>query len=249
MITRSRRALALHILVCAAILRAVPAFGACDPVGKLEFGPFDYRAAPPDKLHIVEAYHFNADVEQLRKGQSTTNIGEDLEFVLRYFPNHSRALNSMMKLGKREKTDKPRGNRDSIECWFERATKFVPGDGTVNLLYALWLVHAGKKSEATEQLALARGGDSNNANYAYNLGLGFLEVGDYESALEFAHKAYALGYPLPGLRDRLIRAKKWRDAVPPASTAEASTGAAPSVVPLPERHNAAEPNGAKGPGR
>lgn len=220
MMTRPRLTVALRTLVCVAALQGAPAFGACDPVGRLEFGPFDYRVAPPDKLRIVEGYHFNSDVEQLRKGQSTTNIGEDLEFVLRYFPNHSRALNSMMKLGKREKTDKPRGNRDTIECWFERAIKFVPGDGTVNLLYALWLVHTGHKSAATEQLALARGAATDNANYAYNLGLGFLEVGDYESALEFAHKAYALGYPLPGLRDRLTRLNKWRpapDPVPPAS--------------------------------
>jgi tetratricopeptide (TPR) repeat protein len=206
------------VLLLMALAHPPLALAACDPVGQLEFGPFDYRLAPPDKLRIVESYHFNADVEQLRKGQSTVNIGEDLEFVLRYFPNHSRALNSMIKLGKRERTDRPRGNRDSIDCWFERATNFAPEDGTVNLLFGLWLVQQGKKTAAAEQLKRARTSAAGNVNAAYNLGLAFLEIGDYESALEFAHIAYGLGHPLPGLRDRLTRANKWRPAPesPPA---------------------------------
>ncbi len=187
----------------------------CSPVGKLETGPHDYRAPPPDVLFRVEKFHYNADVENIRKGLSTVNIGEDLEFVLRYFPNHSRALNSMLKLGIREKTNRPRGNKDTIDCWFQRATTFRPDDGTVNLLYGLWLISRGERKQAQEQLERARTSmPKGNANYVYNLGLAYFEVGQYDRSLEAAHAAYALGYPLPGLRTKLEKAGKWRPPSP-----------------------------------
>jgi tetratricopeptide (TPR) repeat protein len=46
-------------------------------------------------------------------------------------------------------------------------------------------------------------------NVHYNLGLAYFELKDYDQALEHAKRAYALGHPLPGLRDKLKRAGKW----------------------------------------
>ncbi len=197
----------------------------CVPFTGLEFGPLDYRSPHPAELRRVELFHYNKDVELLRKGQSSVNIGEDLEFVLRYFPNHVRALNSMMQLGKREKTNRPRGNRDTIDCWFQRARVFRPDDGMVSLIYALWLVHRGDKSAAIAELEAARASTvETTGTFEYNLGLAYLEVGDYEKALQAAHKAYALGYSLPGLRNRLTRAGKWQDPPSPPPSPEKVPG-------------------------
>ena len=54
--------------------------------------------------------------------------------------------------------------------------------------------------------------EGKSAEIHYNLGLIYLELGDADRALEQAHAAYALGYPLPGLRNRLQRMGKWRPA-------------------------------------
>lgn len=234
---RCRGAFAWRCLRLAGLLLlSAPAWAAtavdlgCPPVGRLEFGPYDYRAAPPEYLKRVENFHFNADVETLRKGQSSVNIGEDLEFVLRYFPNHSRALSSLVQLAKRENTNKPRGSHDTVDCWFERASAFVPDDGAVHLLYAIWLVQRGDKPGATRELASAASSGRGDANFVYNLGLVYLDVGDFDSSLAAAHRAYAMGYPLPGLRDRLKRAGKWRPP-PEGAAGDNSTPAGAAAPP------------------
>jgi tetratricopeptide (TPR) repeat protein len=48
------------------------------------------------------------------------------------------------------------------------------------------------------------GGGSAEINYF--LGLVLVDLKDYAGAREYARKAYTLGYPLPGLRDKLARA-------------------------------------------
>ena len=73
------------------------------------YGPFDYTNPEHvrDKLPIVEQYHFSADVEALRdtmhNGSGT--IGAHLWYVIRSFPNHHRALNSMAELWRRNRKE------------------------------------------------------------------------------------------------------------------------------------------------
>lgn len=50
----------------------------------VDFGPFDYRAAPLAKLHTVEKYHFTSNVENLQRGESGSGLGTDIAFTLRY---------------------------------------------------------------------------------------------------------------------------------------------------------------------
>lgn len=52
----------------------------------------------------------------------------------------------------------------------------------------------------------------------YNLGLILLEIGDVNGALEQAHIAYAAGYPLPGLKNKLKRLGRWVDTVEKQTT-------------------------------
>ncbi len=72
-------------------------------------------------------------------------------------------------------------------------------------------MRSGKKSEAVAKLEQAASLDQTNANIQYNLGLAYFDVANYEASLESAKRAYAAGFPLPGLRDKLKRVGKWRD--------------------------------------
>ena len=60
------------------------------------FGPFDYRTERGYNLDVVESYHFTPPVEALIRGSSGT-IGGDLDYTLRAFPNHDRALNATIR--------------------------------------------------------------------------------------------------------------------------------------------------------
>ena len=50
-----------------------------------------------------------------------------------------------------------------------------------------------------------------DANVAYNLGLIYVDLKDYENAREYAKRAYDGGFPLPGLRQKLVQAGQWRE--------------------------------------
>lgn len=178
------------------------------------YGPFDYRT---DRTHlgVVETYHFNADVEQLRRGLSAM-IGGDLNYTLRAFPNHHRALMSMVRLSARDKTTKPPGLGFSVDCFLLRAETFRPDDAMVKVIYGIYLLNQGQTGPAVGKLEAARDLGVESPNVYYNLGLAYLAAGYPDKALTSAHKAYQLGFPLPGLRDKLKRAGKWRDPPPAA---------------------------------
>lgn len=206
---------ALSSAVAAAAVALFGVVGAAwsmdEDCGRLEnsFGPFDYRTFK--ERDVVEKFHFTPRVENLRGGQTSSTPSGDLSYTLRAMPNHHRALIAMMRLGEKEKTPKPQDSPYSIACWFERAEAFQPGDAIVKGLYGVYLVRADKPREGAAKLQEARGMAGNNANIHYNLGLALIDLNRYDEALESAHKAYALGFPLPGLRDKLKRAGKWRD--------------------------------------
>lgn len=68
----------------------------------------------------------------------------------------------------------------------------------------------GNLSGAIELLEDARSyQDQPSAELSYMLGLYYLDAGRYEQARESATVAYRLGYPLPGLKNRLARAGHW----------------------------------------
>jgi tetratricopeptide (TPR) repeat protein len=173
-------------------------------------GPYDYRNATQQKRELIERFHFTESVETLRKGQSSVSIGADISYTLRVFPNHPRALNSMAELARMQKTDRPAGSPYTIECWFERAVRFRPEDGNVRLVYGIALLKSGQREEAIDQLKKADELVPHNANVHYNLGLAYFGGHDYEKAREHAKIAYKLGFPLPGLREMLERAKQWQ---------------------------------------
>ena len=174
---------------------------------KHNYGPFDYRY-DQSKLPIVEEYHFTPSVEQLTEGHSGY-VGGDLNYTLESFPNHPRALMAMIRLGERDRTDRPRGAQYTVECYLERAEAFAPDDGMVQLLYGIYLLTKGHPADALKRFQHAESLGPGSANLYYNMGLAYYRVKDYGKSLDYAHKAYALGFPLPGLKNMLERVGKW----------------------------------------
>jgi tetratricopeptide (TPR) repeat protein len=175
-----------------------------------QYGPWDYtnNGHRTEKLPIVENYHFTAGVRNLIKGE-TDLLGADIGYTLTAFPNHHIALAALSKLSIREKDVRPLKAPHSVECFFDRAIRFKPSDGIVRMIYGNYLVRVGRKSEAVEQLEVANKIAPDNANILYNLGLLHFNNKNYEEATMFAKQAYGLGFPLPGLRNKLKRAGKW----------------------------------------
>lgn len=198
---------------------------------KNAYGPFDYRISlGTERLKVVEEYHFNSDVENLRKGM-TGSFGGDISYTLRAFPNHHRALMSMIRLGVNVKSSKPPGAAYSIGCFLTRAEIFQPQDAMVKVIFGHYLLKQGQRVQALERLGAADVSESKDANVAYNLGLAYFDAGDFRKAVENAHAAYRMGFPLPGLRDKLKRAGKWKEAAPVVAQDKAVTEA-PDVAPV-----------------
>jgi len=175
------------------------------------FGPFDYRdpVARAQSLGIVETYHFTPEVESLSQARSGTIIG-DLDYTLRAFPNHHRALASLSRYVLNGGKILPGSRIPSAECYFKRAMAFQPEDAVVCMLYANHLARSGNRKSARDQYEAALRLDPNSPETNYNAGLFFVGEKEYERARSLAEVAYAGGYPLPGLKNLLIRAGEWR---------------------------------------
>lgn len=209
----------------------VAATAACaQACGSLEnaYGPWDYRKDRGEPLRLVESAHFNAQVESLIRGITTTNIGGDIHYTLKAFPNHHRALLSAMRLGERAKSDKPPGMLFTVECYFDRAIRWRPDDLTVRMIYAGWLNKRKRLEDASKQMAYVVAQAQDNPFTHYNAGLVYLELKDYDAALKQAHRAIELGFTRMELRDRLKAEGKWVDPQAGAASA-AEAGAVPAA--------------------
>lgn len=198
------------------------AFGA-EICGSLNnaYGPFDYRS-DKDKLPIVEGAHFTLEVETLKAGKSGS-LGGDIDYTLRAFPNHPRALLAMVRLGDKLKVERVPGAHYTVACFLDRAVRFRPDDATVRMIFGTYLAKRKKNELALEHLEVAEKNAIDNANVHYNLGLVYFDLGKYDQALRHAHAAYKLGFDLPGLRTKLEKAGKWKEPEPVQSDPETGT--------------------------
>ncbi len=174
------------------------------------FGPFDFRTISDYDKDLVERAHFTLEVESLLRGSSGA-LGQDLTYTLRAIPNHPRALLAISKLSLRTKDPKPHKAGLSIDCFFERGMRFQPNDPFPPVLYALHKIRAGRASEAPILLDRAAELANDDMNLHYNIGLGYAELRDWTKAKKHADIAYAAGFPLAGLRERLRQAGAWKD--------------------------------------
>ncbi len=175
------------------------------------YGPFDYinRHSLQEQLTVVESFHFTYDVENLIKGQSGSIAG-DLNYTLHAWPNHHRALVSLVRLSIRDKSTRFHGLKYPVECYFDRAIRMNATDAKVRSIYGGYLLQQGRNKEAIEQLDIAVNLEPDNATALYNLGLLHFKQKNYEKANNYAQRAYALDFPLPGLKNKLIAAGRWK---------------------------------------
>jgi tetratricopeptide (TPR) repeat protein len=207
----------LHICLLISLISFSPMLAAtkgiyCGELTGGHYGPFDYlnRFSLKEQLDIVEYMHFTPDIENLVKG-NTGPIAADLNYTLHAWPNHHRALTALAKLSIRDKTSRPSGAKYPVECYFDRAIRFKSDDGTVRMIYGGYLSKTGKPNQAIEQLEIAVKLLPDNAIAHYNLGILYLDKKEYSKAKIHAEKAYALDFPLPGLRNRLKKVGAWKD--------------------------------------
>lgn len=183
----------------------------CGPLVHNEIGGDYTNANDRRTLAVVEQFHFTPEVEHLIRGASG-KLGDDIGYTLDHFPNHHRALAAMARLALRDKTSQPLGARYTVACYFDRALRTRADDPQVHALFGGYLLALGNVDGALDQLREAARLAPDNATNQYNLGLVYLRKQNYAEALACAHAAYAKGYPLQGLKNKLVAAGQWRDA-------------------------------------
>jgi Flp pilus assembly protein TadD len=206
-----RRILLLGLLLAGPPLAHAQSVPGCGTLQNA-YGPFDYRdpVAKEKYLPVVDHYHFTADVQTLRRGISSANVLDDLNYTLRAFPNHHPALNSVAEYAL-QGGKFPRDNAiPSAECYFQRAIAWRSDDEMVRTVFANYLARSGRRKEARAQYEEALRLAPASPEIAYDAGLYFVGEGDIERAKRLADIAYAAGYPLPGLRNKIARAEAAR---------------------------------------
>lgn len=183
---------------------------------------FDYRqqqstiknaagVSPQYEIQNNWRFHTGPAINRLNAGEFSRAVIDDLNFTFSHWPNHIVALQALIRyeLGGGKQYEFP-----PTECYFQRAREFAPDDAAVYAVEGTYYFRKKKFDQARIALEQAIQLNPDSADVQYNLGLIYLELGMSEAALKQAHRAYALGYPLPGLKNRLKSARIWRD--PPA---------------------------------
>lgn len=179
---------------------------------------FDYTD-PRDRanhLGIVERVHFTERVRSLRGGENQSHPLNDLEYTLGRFPNHHQALYAMIRYAteaafaqeaKRAWSSMRRGEESlPPECYLQRASDFAPDDHRVRVLAGLYYHREGEYQAAAQAYESAIEMNPDSAEAHYNYGLMLADMERFSEAREHARRAYELGYPLQGLRQRLAAA-------------------------------------------
>lgn len=195
----------LAILLAGALLSHAPsrAQPSCGPLAiPGQFGPYDYRKHP-DKVATVEPFHFTPQVEALLKSING-KLGGDIGYTLQRIPNHHRALSSLIRLGERERRDKPDGEDWSVECRLERAIRFAPDDLIVRMLYADFLRRQRRPDESERVLQWVERQPDLSAFTVANVGLIYLELGNVPKASQLAKQACEMGLLRSVLYSQLV---------------------------------------------
>jgi len=210
-------------------------------VGSL--GPWDYTN-PATHVHLerVEHSYFAPHVENLAWDPKQDAMSAAK--TLRIYPNHHRALYTLMRYYRDYPNIDNKNEIHSMECLFARASFFAPNDPTVYMLYGMhyhWNSDfIGSKGKYLKAYDL----DPENPQVNYNLGLMYYDQGDYESAAKHADIAYNGGYPLQGLRKKLSRLEEAApakvEAAPMESTEQAAVDNADPAPADPMQEAAAE---------
>lgn len=196
-----------------------------------QFGPFDYydlKNTPRDALSLVERAHFGPKtLDEARRGDWCFFWG-DMDYTLRAFPNHPRALVAMADFlttherpcGRHHKTNaSPTDLADEIanggwedltpDYYFQTAIKFRPKYAATRILYGQYLEKVGRDEEALKQFVDAEKVEPDSADAHYSLGLAYFRQGNKDKARQHAERAYQLGEQKMLLKEKLMAAGLW----------------------------------------
>ena len=188
-----------------------------------------YKSAGTELLRSVERYHVGPAGNKLRTHEYPA-AGADIEFTLRYFPNHPQALSLLMQLCDRRRLEAC--NPELLADVFARAIAVNPEVAPTYVAQGIYLYRIKNLPEAITSLEKAVTLDPNSVNAQYNLGLIYFETQQYELANVHAQRAYELGTTLPALRDKLKNAGQWKTLAPSsdvAPSASSETANAPTA--------------------
>jgi tetratricopeptide (TPR) repeat protein len=191
----------------------------------------EYYASRGTKLlHTVEQYHLYPGEEKFRQRNFESAFG-DFTFILKYFPNHPRALLLMVQLCSEWKS--PHCSLDTV---FDNALAVKADAPGTYVVKGIYLHRIRRYADAIDNYRKALELDPDSVNAHYNAALTYLEMRQYDAANRHAQRAYALGAQLPGLRQRLQKAGHWDPAAVDATAPTPRTDAAtprPDAAPAP----------------
>lgn len=189
--------------------------------------PYDYfaprTAEAQQRLSSNEAHHLYKGINHLRSGDpnSLFYAKGEFDFILGYWPNHPRVLTLQAETLIRQ------GRPDLIDPYFDRAFEMSPNEAMLYVAYGVVLLKQNRVDDAIKNLRRGVELNENSVNGQYNLGLALVKAKRYEEANRHAQLAYALGHPLPGLREQLRRAGAWKPDKPETAKREASKEKSP----------------------
>jgi tetratricopeptide (TPR) repeat protein len=143
-------------------------------------------------------------------------------FIIRFFPNHPTALVQMVQL-----CSEWRASKCYLDTLFDNAIARKPDAPATYVAQGIWLHRSKKYASAIAVYHKALTLDPSSINAHYNLGLTYFETRQYDLANEEAQQAYALGAPLPGLREQLTKVGRWKP-LPNASGASTEWNETPT---------------------
>jgi tetratricopeptide (TPR) repeat protein len=167
----------------------------------------DYYAAGGDRtataaLRNLDRNHYQPAVKQLQDRHYRSALA-NLDFMLKYFPNHPQALAKMAELGLVTQ------RTDIAEQRFKDALARYPGDDETYVIYGTFLQKLGRVDAAIHEYKKAIEIDAESVYAHYNLGLAYVDRKEYQQANIHAQKAYRLGAGFPGLRTKLQTVGAW----------------------------------------
>ncbi|MGZ3814278.1 MAG: tetratricopeptide repeat protein [Mucilaginibacter sp.] len=192
------------------------------------FGPYDYTSSADKKMNIggtdnplnlVERAHFTPNVEGLIGGQSAAGALEsDLDYTLRAWPNHHRALLSVIKYQLDVKNKLRKGKLLAPpECYLQRAIHFSPHDAVTYSLFGHYLRKMGHLEDAVKYYQKALELDRGNVKIAYSFSLLLIDLKRYEEAVKYAKIAYQTKGAPKALKQKLEKIGVWNEANPESS--------------------------------
>lgn len=150
--------------------------------------------------------HVALALRRMDEGDFSAPVIHDLHWTLERWPNHYLALQAIQRY------EAGGGDADlyvPVSCYFQRARLFVPDDANILVLHGIYEFKKGHDDLAEQYWIRALQIDDNAIEAHYNLGLLYFSQKSFSKSVEHARLAYELGYPLPGLRAKLMKQGYW----------------------------------------